>query len=1130
MDVEAKLEDRQWQNAFQDSILDYISVREEERHSIIFRDQKEDSSMKISDARLRFRGLNFVHPPSGVTLFNLAVSGSQFNLEGNTLVIEDSSFTSQMPKQMIQQKAHANEQVHTTTPLLILQCGRATLNSIKVSHFSATESLIYVTENDLNPNLKCSFYCINCLFEDITGCEKANAERANQISEASVMAINYFENIYISNTNFSNCVSGKSEFGGAIKLIGHETYQVCFNSCHVERCKALVSTSHLSNKGKNQASLLLADGHNTIDNEILSTDGKGKGGWMYVQFKPLYPSKLLLTLSQLIFNENDADVGCDIFMLVSNSMFSMSSNIFVDTLNSHIKADNSIIAQSTQDPDKLINLYSQLVPVQLDELHVSSNGEDSIKCGHANLPCYTFSFAVSRGNSRYTYAPEYSMINIILHNNVLIEDPMTVDGISIESEDGTMQQISVKKSEGIDSFWLTTYGKTTFTSLQFIHFSAMKNSNMLLSVMSGTLSINTCNFTQNRIGKLAFDVPLAVINDASIMINDSFIYNIASAANLFVINTSPVNEFQPGQSHMSTIFTNTTFTQIQLTGSSIISLRPYVLSSVLPHSFEVALKGSRVELCKALKAGSPLLANIPEWDVDSPTLTLELTNITHCESPKQAGALVFAERSIVNINSCSFNEITEYKQQNTNIFQAYFFDEPQVACDWSFSSVYLRQCQTSIRYFSYSNVQIGPVAIAGGVLEGTDVSFSRNTLPEIARMYPSVQHNIACFRNRDGELPNAADETKDRGLLKVSALTVDGIDVVAQQKSAWIFNDGCQLGGALSNEIQTNFIPALESVKPFIDSSAFSSSARQTQESSSSLSSTAFQHSSFHSITSALRYAKHFFAQVLSTFTSSPSLQSIDAEEENNITLIFYGQNLIPCNIRYVMMSSKNGQLCNPLNFRSYINENQSVASVPSSWLVPSAINDVISASVVLVSLNDSSIVTFSTANVPVSSSNPTPNNKPKITPNQILAIAASCSAVAFIGLIVLLYIFLRRWSKKNALKTAYATEEMYNKENDHKSYSTFKDNYTGCDNSVSTNSSYLSISSQSYGNSSHSFASDTVIFSAQNRFISSYAKKKHKNKFRSRFSDKSSEEDEEVLYNLSVTIPYDVITPCYEE
>eukprot|EP00770_Monocercomonoides_exilis_P000084 MONOS_103.1-p1 / transcript=MONOS_103.1 / gene=MONOS_103 / organism=Monocercomonoides_exilis_PA203 / gene_product=unspecified product / transcript_product=unspecified product / location=Mono_scaffold00002:85661-93625(+) / protein_length=2654 / sequence_SO=supercontig / SO=protein_coding / is_pseudo=false len=568
-------------------------------------------------------------------------------------------------------------------------------------------------------------------------------------------------NLKIDNSSFSGV---KRSDNGASILKSKSENKICLvvNSSNITEDKA-----ESSEKGGALFFTLGASGSmKMIDSTISHCScglSSGRGGGVYLAAKER--GELNFTFVGTKFSANTASAGNDIFIDCFNISSQINESQFrFDLRENHYSRINAIYGRDECDYPIDTNLIDFVTIYQSDTIVVSGvNGSNDRQCGTNTLPCDSIEHGLMHMTS------DFMSLMFIVEESVIGEE-INLEEMSLSSRSRGLCEVEVKSSiEKTKDSLISTTGAVSLLRVNFVFdLNFISSHESLISPEGGILEVMNCSFGSKQLtegGNTAFaNIPFHIIN----MKKGELQLDGCTISNLIL--------------HESSLY--------------LSSQLPSVIDSLT--IFNSTIKTFLIDIneCGQLNMEKLQIENITvEGDEESLTFCLSMKKticLTNCtmggvSSKIAKGKLMKLENCLdVKMDSCVFDG--SEKERNEQ-----YLNSGEELCRWDGSVVDVVNSSVMTKDTTISNSPEGGITMSGGNVNIEKGEFIDNN-PSVEG-YPSLRRNIIC---------------SDSGALNV--LSLKGGDGLKDNTSLWILNEGCTLGGIVSERDSSFFIPVLERV------------------------------------------------------------------------------------------------------------------------------------------------------------------------------------------------------------------------------------------------------------------------------------------------------------------------------
>ncbi|KAH7826410.1 uncharacterized protein MONOS_4213 [Monocercomonoides exilis] len=569
-------------------------------------------------------------------------------------------------------------------------------------------------------------------------------------------------NIEIDNSSFSGV---KRSGNGASILESTSGKKICLivNESNITEDK-----SEDSEKGGAIFFTLCVSGSMKMIDSTIShcscSESTGKGGGVYLATKER--GELNFTFVVMKFSDNGASVGKDIFIECFNITSQINESQFqFDLREGHYSRINAIYGRDECDYPSDTDLIGFVTIHQSDTIVVSSvDGSNERQCGTNTLPCYSIDYGLMHLTS------DFISLMFIVEESV-IGGEMNLKEMSLSSKSRGLCEVEVKSNIGKTRETLMgTIGTVSLARVNFVFDSNFISSHeSLISPEGGILEIINCSFSSKQSAgegniELAY-IPLYIINTAEgeLQLDGCTISNLVLHEAVLYLSSALPSTID------SLMICNSTVSHslVEIIECGQLNMEKFHLENITVEGNEESLIS-----CLSMKK------------------TMQLTNCTigDVSSKTVKGKLMKVENSLdVKMDSCIFDGSSkEINEKNLN--------EGKEMCRWEGSLVDVVKSSVMMKDTTISNSHDGGLAISGGNVIIEKGEFIDNN-PLISN-YPSLRRNIVC---------------SDSGVMNVMSLK--GGDGWERNTSLWVLDEGCELGGIVSERASSFFIPIVEEAR-----------------------------------------------------------------------------------------------------------------------------------------------------------------------------------------------------------------------------------------------------------------------------------------------------------------------------
>ncbi|KAH7822960.1 uncharacterized protein MONOS_2630 [Monocercomonoides exilis] len=544
--------------------------------------------------------------------------------------------------------------------------------------------------------------------------------------------------------------------------------------CTIEECTTSTCRSDLSTEGggmkvvlKSGESVLKVNG-SSFSMCKCSTE-TGRGGGLFIDgadsntnyadafnFPPLN-----FKIVNILFRMNDAFVGKDIFIKFHSIEHQINETLFSLNYNQESFGTNNSICGRDAINEIDVDLIPMITFYYSAQVFVNGTGTDNRRCGSQSYPCMSINCGVDH--------IQEGVMNAIL-----------IDGEGVVTEEcviGDLNVNSVKKTQGI----VRLNSKIEKSAekdcvMEFVNECSVERCsfqfedgfesthNCLMKVKNGSLEIQKCEFYSSvTTVELKLNSSIVSVESGELKISETIIRDIYS--------TKSILSFRE-ESEVTIV--ETRMSNIECEGD-VVSIGGKA---------KVEMKEMKVENVTLLMNGCAI-----EMDDSEQEVSVLNSSFGKCVNSVDKGSMMQIRNSKdVRIKICVFDGEKETEAINEGN------KGKEELCEWNGSLVNIEKSKVEIKETTIRNSKAGGLWVNGGSVKIEKGEFENNN-PSIEG-YPSARRNVICTGN--GEL---------------NVVSVKGGDGWERNTSLWILDEGCELGGIVSERDSSFFIPVLEEVK-----------------------------------------------------------------------------------------------------------------------------------------------------------------------------------------------------------------------------------------------------------------------------------------------------------------------------
>ncbi|KAH7832593.1 uncharacterized protein MONOS_5039 [Monocercomonoides exilis] len=599
----------------------------------------------------------------------------------------------------------------------------------------------------------------NILFEK---CTFANVKQ-NELNNPSLICCNANDEVKVKmeNSTTDGCGSESSHEGGGVFFVLNERGRLEMNHTNVTDCFC---------------------------------SNTGRGGGLFLKSQSVSLKALPFVLSNITFRKNVALKGRDVFVKCTDLDSQISESQFLINFGEPFVKELAIWGCTAENYGDEEDLLGRVFVFRSEFIFVSSivgNSSNSKNCGEMKGMCSSLDVGVS-----HIIPSDYSQLYV--WNETRLSGSCSAQKVTIKSMEGSRSaeikvcEIEVAGEDGITSSEYVRVEKVSFV------FGGMENvvCSSLIHQLNGHLILESVSFlsesrtTENS--RTSFDSSLLVVEDGIFEAEKCIVSCLEFSKPVFRVLSSERATFE------DLTIGNAKFTSsvIECGSSQNMSvLRLEATSITLQDRSLISFENHQPSLTVSFVQS--LFANISRTSCESCIICgarsmgcLEMHNCSfhECTSSSVKGSQVgISSNENVLIDSCVFEGslLVGVKEMKG------IFDE---ICKWNGSVVDLSKSEAVVRDTTICNSSKGGLTMSGGSLMIEKGELSNNN-PFIEK-FPSLRRNIIC---------------SDSASLTISSLK--GGDGALPNTSIWMLDDGCTVGGIISERDSPFFIPVLESVE-----------------------------------------------------------------------------------------------------------------------------------------------------------------------------------------------------------------------------------------------------------------------------------------------------------------------------
>ncbi|KAH7815707.1 uncharacterized protein MONOS_107 [Monocercomonoides exilis] len=590
-----------------------------------------------------------------------------------------------------------------------------------------------------------------CLFEIADGLGRANERGKLELNDSSLSTISRGDN--------GGSVIHVGATGGGAGAENVNGVDVEVSGCEFVDCKAEASI------GGGVMFVWLREGGalRVRDTTMMrcSCSSQGRGGGVYIGTD--LGGKLEFVFERMVLKGNTAGVGNDIYVRCVNISQQINETQFRFSLReSDYSRRNAIFGCDATDHVLDTDLMDFITIYESDMIVVSSldekKGKDIRQCGTAKLPCVSVGYGVQHLTNE--------LMSVMLVDEVsVIEGEVSLKNMTLESRSKSTARVEVVN--GMEQTRECVIEVTEYVVLSLVRFEfgerMLNGYSVFISVVNDSVSVENCVF-----GILESSATLCVVSFCLIHITagEGFIGGCSICGLSF---SEAIFEME----HSSFTISSCDFTEMECRKNVVRQCE----GNLAVRNSSIS-KMDEEETCEAGVSCSSVSS-----------VQMESCTIRGRSVENEKGSVVtLVKCGNVKIDSCTFLGSTTVSEKENG------FNGDADICSWNGSIVSFENCEVLMKDTTITNSSEGGITMNGGSVIIEAGNFSNNN-PSIEG-YSSLRRNIIC---------------SDSGTSNMMSLK--GGDGVKDNSSLWILNEGCTLGGIVSERDSSFFIPVLESVE-----------------------------------------------------------------------------------------------------------------------------------------------------------------------------------------------------------------------------------------------------------------------------------------------------------------------------
>ncbi|KAH7826536.1 uncharacterized protein MONOS_5788 [Monocercomonoides exilis] len=538
----------------------------------------------------------------------------------------------------------------------------------------------------------------------------------------------------------------------------------------------------------------LFDVVNTSVKQCGCSVSEGKGGGVYL--KTELKGELDYVFDGVTFRRNIASIGNDVFIVCDCIERQINETQFnIDFRDVEFIRQNAIYGMDAgEHKEEAIDLMSLIVKYQSDTIVVSSKegkgGSNEQQCGKPSLPCATIGF----GLRHLTYD---FFSQMFVDEESAIDEEIGLDTLTLSGMHEVQSRVVVKGRMNCSKEMIVeTTGQVYLRWIQFA-FEEVESTptplptthSSFMKISSGKTSISMCSFEGVSLAEREIvEVPFCLI---FVERGKCSMGNVSVSWLSFLSEAAMIMEEDTEVSGLilRNIEANKDCLKISEAGNSRMEKGwmgrangdEAEMKNRENSEFSFSILSSSFENITCVDEGAGVV------DVEKMEGNVEFSNCSFggCTSKRKKGKMIslLMCRNIL-MRQCLFDGETNENQSNEEVD----------VCKWNGSVVEVKESSGVIGDTSFVNCSDGGLSILGGSVEIDAENFTNNN-PSIEG-YPSARRNILC---------------SDSGVLNMMSLK--GGDGWERNTSLWVLDEGCELGGIISERASSLFIPVVEEAR-----------------------------------------------------------------------------------------------------------------------------------------------------------------------------------------------------------------------------------------------------------------------------------------------------------------------------
>ncbi|KAH7827731.1 uncharacterized protein MONOS_3915 [Monocercomonoides exilis] len=538
----------------------------------------------------------------------------------------------------------------------------------------------------------------------------------------------------------------------------------------------------------------LFDVVNTSVKQCGCSVSEGKGGGVYL--KTELRGELDYVFDGVIFRRNTAFIGNDVFIVCDCIERQINETQFnIDFRDVEFIRQNAIYGMDAgEHKEEAMDLMSLIVKYQSDTIVVSSKegkgGSNEQQCGKPSLPCATIGFGL-----RHLTHDFFSQV--FVDEESVIDEEIGLETLTLSGMHEVQSRVIVKGRMNCSKEMIVeTNGQVYIRWIQFA-FEEVESTptplptehSSFMKISSGKTFISMCSFEEVSLSEREMvEVPFCLIfveRGKCSMRNVSVIWlSFLSEAAMIMEEDTEVNVL---------LFRNIEGKKdcLKISGAGNSRMDNGWMGSANGKKEEMMNREESKFSFSILSSSFENITCVDESadviDVEEMEGNVEFSNCSFggCSSRRKKGKMISLLRSKnIQMRQCLFDGKISENQSNEEVD----------VCKWNGSVVEVKESSGEIRDTSFVNCSDGGLSIWGGSVEIEDGKFDNNN-PSIDG-YPSLRRNIICSN-----------------LGSLNVMSLKGGDGWERNTSLWILDEGCELGGIISERSSSLFIPVVEEAR-----------------------------------------------------------------------------------------------------------------------------------------------------------------------------------------------------------------------------------------------------------------------------------------------------------------------------